>query len=164
MCHSKLFGFAIFNILFKIRSSQQTFIFIFMIFTHAGAASFEFAKFENVHNNDRPKKYRTLGLCLKPFGGLWGTLQGQPEWNLLGECSERFHFQLSPQARVLHVYGADDLVKALRRKPSWNRLPHWEWMPTKWDAVIVHKLDQPLHYAAWDIPSMVVLNPEVVVI
>jgi hypothetical protein len=135
-----------------------------MTFTHAGANTFSIAKFENVHNSDRLKKYRTFGLCLKPFGGLWGTLPGQPEWSLLGECSERFEFRLAPQARILHVYEVNDLVKALRRKPSWNHLPHWEWMPTKYDAVIVHRLDKLLYYAAWDIPSIVVLNPEVIVV
>jgi hypothetical protein len=134
-----------------------------MLFTHTSknSISFEVEKFIRVGNMYAPSLFG-FGVCLKPVGGFWGTLPSGSEWDLMGKRKYRFQFRLKPEARVLHVYKVEDLVKAIRRKPFWVRLPDWEWLPHKWDAVVVHNVDDYLGYVGWDIPSIVVLNPEAI--
>jgi hypothetical protein len=134
-----------------------------MYFLHASqnSTSFEAERFVPVKNMFDPNLFG-FGVCLKPVGGFWGTPSSDSEWNLMGKRKYRFQFRLTPKARVLHVYKVEDLVQALRRKPFWSRVPDWEWLPRKWDAVIIHNVDTHLGYAGWDIPSVVVLNPEAI--
>lgn len=129
-------------------------------FYHAGAPAYQREKFKPIEDGS---KYAEYGRCLKPYGGFWGTPGGAPEFDITGKRDSGFWFTLAPSARVLHVYDSEELIKALRRRPSWDRRPVWVWMVSRWDAVWVHKLDGNLCHTGWDIESIVVLNPDMVV-
>jgi hypothetical protein len=135
---------------------------IFMKFIHAGAAIFDKDRFCEVQDLTHRRRYLHGGVCLKPAGGLWGTPLGNPEWSLFGICEDRFEFGLKPTARLLEVYQSDQLIKALRRKPSWDHRDHWVWLTTRFDAIWVHKIDAMTAMTGWDIESIVVLNSNVI--
>jgi hypothetical protein len=131
-------------------------------FIHVGAPAFDRKRFRSVENGSRRSKH-TEWLSLKPFGGLWGTPEGNPEWDLFGSKSSKFVFGLEPEAKLLHIHCGEDLVKALRRRPSWDSREVWKYMASRWDAVWVHQIDCLTSISGWDVESIVVLNPDRVI-
>jgi hypothetical protein len=134
---------------------------MYMKFVHAGAGAYRAEKFVPVQNGARKTRHSDW-VSLKPYGGLWGTPEGNPEWDLLGEKEHKFTFGLKPDAKVLHIHQGRQLVEAIRRRPSWDHRESWVWLASRWDAVWVHEIDHLTAMTGWDIESIVVLNPNVI--
>lgn len=122
---------------------------------------------------------RNTKMMSKPHGGFWGTRAnsefGWKEWCMkegFRQCDEAkaFHFTLRPDARVLLITDADDLADLPHIESP--MATHWdcldfEKLATKYDAIEVlitedFRLNQRLY--GWDCDSILVINPEVVVL
>lgn len=122
---------------------------------------------------------RNTKMMPKPQGGLWGTRAdsefGWKEWceeQGFRQCHEAqaFRFTLRPDARVLLITDADNLVDLPHVEgpltTRWDCLD-FEKLATEYDAIEVlitedFRLNQRLY--GWDCDSILIINPEVVVL
>ena len=122
----------------------------------------------------------------KPWGGLWAS-PVDAEFGWIDWCeredfckyrvSECFEFILSDTAKVLHIYGVeqlDDLPRQDECLASWVCLDFEQLLSDGWDAVELH-LSEETSYGGfmnglywslygWDCDSILIMNPEVIVV
>lgn len=144
-------------------------------YIHYGHTEFKKDLFQPIQN--RP-------MWNKPSGGLWASAtdaeRGWKQWAEAEDfmvCKEEnsFSFKLAEDAKVCHLYSADDLDKLPRQEMSdiYKTLgikriyPDFEkTMEMGYDAIEIHiSSDGELYNAlyGWDCDSIVVLNPDIVV-
>ena len=153
-------------------------------YIHCGHSYFDIEKFE------KPVTRRDYYLN-KPYGGLWATPSSSNytwrDWCIDNDYKadsigyDRFTFYLSDTARVFHIRSVEDANKLPTIKPFKYRFTdplnikmfsfdwgyNWEKIVEQYDAVQLHLNENPwdLHFLlyGWDLDSIVVLNPDVIV-
>lgn len=152
-------------------------------YIHYGHKNFDRDKFMQPQN---------ITMFTKPRGGLWASPVdadfGWAEWcaenNNFRECEEKnsFKFTLKPDAKVLHIYRVSDL-NVLPMQEFGEELrdiamccPDFEKIVSDgWDAIELHLSEEDhtgvgylegLYWKlyGWDCDSILVLNPEVIVV
>jgi hypothetical protein len=154
-------------------------------YIHCGHSFFDIEKFE------KPVNRRQTYSINKPYGGLWATPSSSNytwrDWCLDNDYKvdsigyDRFTFYLSDTARVYHIHSIEDANKLPVIKPIKYRFTDplnikvfnfdwgydWEKIVEQYDAVQLHLnenlMDLYYLFSTWDLDSIVVLNPEVVV-
>ena len=117
----------------------------------------------------------------KPQGGLWASsIDATYSWkrwcdrNKLKECTENnsFYFALKEDARILYINSVSDLDELPKIKNRHKSLSGWveldfEELAKKYDAIeVCISNDYGLYHAlyGWDCDSIVVMNPDVVIV
>lgn len=122
----------------------------------------------------------------KPWGGLWASpvdaKNGWIDWCEQEhfrwcDLSNSFEFTLSDKAKVLHIYGVEQLENLPRLDESlamWVCLDFEQLLADGYDAVELHLSEEKnlgggfmdgLYWSlyGWDCDSILVMNPEVIV-
>ena len=115
-------------------------------------------------------------MMTKPYGGFWAspvdTDFGWKEWcerEHFRECleEESFVFELREGARVLHLREPKDLTTLPIVEPAittWWCLDFEQLVKDGWDAVEVEIGRLYWQLYGWDCDSIVIMNPEVIVV
>ena len=148
-----------------------------MTFIHYGSKHFDREMFE------RPiVKGETVRGLNKPLKGLWGSpVHSKKSWRdfclsedfRVSSLNERFLFKLKDSARVLKVLNTRDLFSLYtkysikEKRPSRPTLD-WKRIAKSYDAMVLmipndHNLVYDLNLSSWDVDSIVIFNPDVVV-
>lgn len=148
-----------------------------MIFIHYGSEHFNKEMFE------RPLFNGVQVHCLnKPLKGLWGSpVHSKKSWRdfclsedfRVSNLNERFLFKLKDSARVLKVLNTRDLFSLYskysikEKRPSRPTLD-WKRIAKSYDAMVLmmpddHNLVYDLNLSSWDVDSVLIFNPDVVV-
>ena len=125
-----------------------------------------------------PERFCTVTNYLnKPKGGLWGSpVDSKESWEhwckkeefALDRLSASFRFQLTPAARVCHLYTSKDIILLPILTHLFDTLvPDYEGMLREgWDAVELHFTDSDAKlfqmFRSWSCDSILVLNPKVI--
>jgi hypothetical protein len=146
------------------------------MFIHYGSKKFDRERFEKVKNAD-------YGWVKPDCGGLWGSPVGSEcgwkQWNETShftECDESnaFRFDLTPDARILHLYSADDLKDLPKIEPEIKMQAvflDFEAIVKEYDAIWLHlsedrtpDWERGLYWLlyGWDCDCILVLNSDVV--
>lgn len=132
-------------------------------YIHYGSAAFDPEKFNPPMNRPNGNK---------PLGGLWASPEGSAmswkEWCLaedfrVGDLAESFRFSLVESAKILHVYGRDDIDPLLNRQDGALFFDFEGLMRQGYDAVEYHIESAWQTLYGWDCDSILVLNPDVIV-
>ena len=146
-----------------------------MIFEHYGSKHFDKKMFEEpIYDAD--DEYLN-----KPSKGFWGSpTDSKNSWKNfcvsegfnLSKLNDHFEFKLKRFARVLKVLNKKDLDSLYRKYgiegKYGRRALDWNRIIKKYDAMILIIPDDfdlvfDLHLTSWDVDSVVVFNPNVVV-
>lgn len=146
-----------------------------MKYIHYGCDRFDINKFEPIKNQEWASP--------KPAGGFWAsTLDTPRNWKnwcedenfFLDKLKTSFTFELTPDARVFHLYRSDQLEQL----PEYNSIFKSTWYcidfekaMEDWDAIELHLSDEifddfleSLYFRlyGWDCDSILIMNPGII--
>lgn len=146
-------------------------------YIHYGHSSFDRNLFCGIKN-------REMGA--KPWGGLWASpvdaKNGWSDWCIgehfrLNQLKENFNFTLSDKAKVLHLYDVEQLIDLPQQKMrfvTWTCLDFEQLLADGWDAIELHLSDENnsdgfmdgLYWElyGWDCDSILIMNPDIVIV